>query len=124
MGSRYGHFWDSDNVTCAMTRLLDPFRFLLIRIVRLDERPPTTPHRLPSQRESGPAGTVGWEAPALHGRPAPEFGRQGERTRTEAAGELETIVTPETLLAWHRRLIAQKYHGSRKRSPGRPRKAE
>ena len=28
-----------------------------------------------------------------------------------------------TQLAWHRRLIAQKYDGSQKRSPGRPRKA-
>jgi hypothetical protein len=37
--------------------------------------------------------------------------------------ELGTIVTPETLLAWHRRLIAQKYDGSTKRGPGRPRKS-
>jgi len=29
-------------------------------------------------------------------------------------------VTPETLLAWHRRLIAKKYDGSRYRTPGRP----
>ena len=34
--------------------------------------------------------------------------------------ELTTIVTPETLLAWHRRLIAGKYDGSRRRGPGRP----
>ncbi|HEY6271723.1 MAG TPA: integrase core domain-containing protein [Terriglobales bacterium] len=34
--------------------------------------------------------------------------------------ELTTIVTPATLLAWHRRLIAQKYDGSQKRGPGRP----
>jgi len=27
--------------------------------------------------------------------------------------ELTTLVTPETLLAWHRKLIAQKYDGSR-----------
>jgi putative transposase len=33
---------------------------------------------------------------------------------------IATIVTPETLLAWHRRLIAQKYDGSRHREPGRP----
>ena len=33
--------------------------------------------------------------------------------------EVATIVTPETLLAWHRRLIAQKYDGSGR--PGRPR---
>jgi hypothetical protein len=32
-----------------------------------------------------------------------------------------TIVTPETLLAWHRKLIAQKYDGSAKRGPGQPR---
>ena len=35
-------------------------------------------------------------------------------------GEVATIVTPETLLAWHRKLIAEKYDGSRKRGPGRP----
>jgi putative transposase len=35
--------------------------------------------------------------------------------------ELTTIVTPETLLAWHRRLIAMKYDGSKQRGPGRPR---
>ena len=32
-----------------------------------------------------------------------------------------TIVTPETLLAWHRKLIAHKYDGSVSRKPGRPR---
>ena len=31
-----------------------------------------------------------------------------------------TIVTPETLLAWHRKLIAEKYDGSPFRLPGRP----
>jgi transposase InsO family protein len=34
--------------------------------------------------------------------------------------QLATIVTPDTLLAWHRRLIAQKYDGSAFRTPGRP----
>jgi putative transposase len=38
-------------------------------------------------------------------------------------GEVATIVTPETLLAWHRRLIAKKYDGSANRAPGRPRTA-
>ena len=35
--------------------------------------------------------------------------------------EIATIVTPETLLAWHRKLIARKYDGSSQRGPGRPR---
>jgi putative transposase len=34
--------------------------------------------------------------------------------------QVATIVTPETLLAWHRKLIAQKYDGSTNRNPGRP----
>ena len=34
--------------------------------------------------------------------------------------QVATIVTPETLLAWHRKLIANKYDGSAFRSLGRP----
>ena len=37
--------------------------------------------------------------------------------------QVATIVTPETLLAWHRKLIAQKYDGAAHRAPGRPRTA-
>jgi transposase InsO family protein len=33
---------------------------------------------------------------------------------------IDTLVTPDTLLRWHRRLIAKKYGGSRARKPGRP----
>ena len=41
----------------------------------------------------------------------------GRKVLTEVA----SIVTPETLLAWHRKLIAQKYDGTAHRAPGRPR---
>ena len=34
--------------------------------------------------------------------------------------KLDTLVTPDTLLRWHRQLIANKYDGSTKRRPGRP----
>src|SRR5215831_19210280 len=35
--------------------------------------------------------------------------------------DIANIVTPDTLLAWHRKLIANKYDGTAKRGPGRPR---
>ena len=42
--------------------------------------------------------------------------RLGRRILEEVAG----LVTPDTLMEWHRRLIAQKYDGSGNRGPGRP----
>ena len=38
--------------------------------------------------------------------------------------EVATLVAPDTLLAWHRKLIAQKYDGHDRRRPGRPRTRE
>ncbi|MCP4170956.1 MAG: hypothetical protein GY758_09320, partial [Fuerstiella sp.] len=35
--------------------------------------------------------------------------------------ELTTIVTPDTILRWHRELVARKFDSSNKRQPGRPR---
>ena len=34
--------------------------------------------------------------------------------------DIATIVTPDTLLAWHRTLIAKNYDGRTRRGPGRP----
>jgi hypothetical protein len=34
--------------------------------------------------------------------------------------ELDTIVSPDTLLRWHRQLIAQKWNVNHRRHPGRP----
>ena len=36
---------------------------------------------------------------------------------------LATIVTPDTLLRWYRQLAAEKYDGSARRAPGRPKDA-
>ena len=40
--------------------------------------------------------------------------------RRRVLQEIGTIVSPDTLLAWHRRLIARKYDGQNRRGPGRP----
>jgi len=37
--------------------------------------------------------------------------------------EISTLVTPDTVLRWYRRLIAQKYDGSKNRTVGRPKTA-
>src|SRR5262249_56041739 len=45
---------------------------------------------------------------------------KAKRLNRRVLAQVATIVTPETLLAWHRKLIAMKYDGSKYRSPGRP----
>ena len=46
----------------------------------------------------------------------------GKRLGRQALAEVASIVRPETILAWHRRLVARKFDGSKKRhAPGRPR---
>src|SRR5262252_8081176 len=49
---------------------------------------------------------------------------KAKRLSRKVLAQVATIVTPETLLAWHRKLIAMKYDGSKHRSPGRPPTAE
>ena len=36
-------------------------------------------------------------------------------------GQIDTLVTPDTLLRWHRELVEQKWNYVKRRSPGRPR---
>src|SRR5438874_4431038 len=45
----------------------------------------------------------------------------GYKLGKQALAEVATIVKPDTILAWHRKLVAQKFDGSQQRpSPGRP----
>src|SRR5262247_1559248 len=46
----------------------------------------------------------------------------GKKLSKQALEEVTTIVKPATILAWHRKLVAQKFDGSEQRkSVGRPR---
>ncbi len=45
---------------------------------------------------------------------------KGKSIGRKGLARFACIVTPDTLLAWHRRLIAKKYDSSKKRNPGRP----
>jgi putative transposase len=45
----------------------------------------------------------------------------GKQLRRQALAEVATIVKPETILAWHRTLVAKKFDGSpQRKAPGRP----
>ncbi len=66
----------------------------------------------------------------LGGKRLPFTDRQHRRLAAKAKAigrkrlfEISTLVTPDTLLRWYRRLIANKYDGSRNRTVGRPRTA-
>src|SRR2546421_4263469 len=48
---------------------------------------------------------------------------KAKRLGRRILAEVASIVTPETLLTWHRKLIAHKYDGNAQRGPGRPRTA-
>ena len=45
----------------------------------------------------------------------------GKKLGKQVLAEVAHIVTPDTILAWHRKLVAKKFDGSRQRkAPGRP----
>jgi hypothetical protein len=106
-----------------MTLLLDPFRFVLIalsgcmngrQLLLIDYL--REENRILREQLGGKRLRFTDDQRRRLAAKAKELGRK-------VLVELGTIVTPETLLAWHQRLIAQKYDGSEKRSPGRPRRA-
>ena len=47
--------------------------------------------------------------------------RKAKAVGRKALLELDTIVSPDTLMRWHRRLVAQKWNFTHRRGPGRPR---
>src|SRR5919202_1402697 len=107
-----------------MPRVLDPFRFVLLVVVA----------GWMNQRQQQAIDYLREENRVLREQLGDRRLRfnddQRRRLAAKAKGlgrkllvEVASIVTPETLLAWHRKLIAQKYDGSRKHGPGRPRTA-
>jgi hypothetical protein len=104
-----------------MPRVLDPFRFLLIAVAGWMNQ-----HQLLAIDYLREENRILREQ--LGGRRLRFTDGQRRRLAAKAKGlgrkllaEFATIVTPETLLAWHRQLIAHKYDGSGQRGPGRPR---
>src|SRR6516164_1768323 len=106
-----------------MTKSLDPFRFLLITVSGWMNQ-----HQLQLidyLREENRVlrEQLGQRRLRFNDDQRRRLAARAKGLRSKLLREMATIVTPETLLAWHRRLIAQKYDGSDKRGCGRPRKS-
>jgi len=67
---------------------------------------------------------LGGKRPRFTNRQRRRLARRGKRLGRKALRQLDSIVTPDTILRWYRRLVAQKYDGSKRRGPGRPRTAD
>jgi putative transposase len=106
-----------------MPRALDPFRFVLIAVAGwMNQRQMQMIDYLREEnrvlREQ-----LGKRRLQLDDGQRRRLAAKAKGLGRKLLAEMATIVTPETLLAWHRKLIAQKYNGSRIRGPGRPRTA-
>src|SRR5215467_6980923 len=104
-----------------MPRVLDPFRFVLVAVGGWMSQ-----HQLQIIDYLREENRVLREQ--LNGRRMRFNDDQRRRLAAKAKGlgrkvlgEVATIVPPETFLAWHRKLSAQKYDGSGRRGLGRPR---
>jgi putative transposase len=106
-----------------MLRVLDPFRFVLIAVAGwMNQRQLQMIDYLREEnrvlREQ-----LGGRRVVLNDDQRRRLAAKAKGLGRKLLAEVATIVTPETLLAWHRKLIAQKYDGSGKRGLGRPRTA-
>ena len=107
-----------------MSGVLDPFRFVLIAVAGwMNQRQLQLIDYLREEnrvlREQ-----LGGRRLRLNDDQRRQLAAKAKGLGRKLLSEVATIVTPETLLAWHRKLIAQKCDGSGKRGPGRPRTAD
>jgi transposase InsO family protein len=107
-----------------MSGVLDPFRFVLIAVAGwMDQRQLQVIDYLREEnrvlREQ-----LGGRRLRLNDDQRRRLAAKAKGLGRKLLAEVATIVTTETLLAWHRKLIAQKYDGSGKRGPGRPHTAD
>ena len=82
---------------------------------------PAAPQRVPGDRESSPAPADPWPCTTERWRAQGPLAEIGQKLGKKALEEVAHIVKPDTILAWHRKCIAQKFDGSQQRkAPGRP----
>src|SRR5215475_8481018 len=63
---------------------------------------------------------IGCRCPRFNDDQRRPLAAKAKKLGRKILAQVATIVTPQTLLAWHRKLIAQKYDGSAHRTPRTP----
>jgi putative transposase len=104
-----------------MPNVLDPFRFVVIAVAGWMNQKQN--HAIEYLREEN---RVLREQLGTRRLRFTDDQRRRQATRAKLVGrrllsDVANIATPDTLLRWHRRLIAEKYDGTAKRTSGRPR---
>src|SRR5947207_13730732 len=107
-----------------MPRVLDPFRFVLIAVAGwMNQRQLQIIDYLREEnrvlREQ-----LGDRRVRFNDDQRRRLAARAKGLGRKLLAEVATLVTPDTLLVWHRKLIARKYDGHHKRGPGRLRTGE
>src|SRR5215831_18552275 len=101
-----------------MPRVLDPFRFLLVALAGWINQRQLQVIEYSREENRVLREQLGERRLRLTDGQRRRLAAKAKGLGRKMLQEVATIVTPATLLAWHRRLIAQKYDGSRQRGRG------
>jgi transposase InsO family protein len=106
-----------------MHQVLDPFRFVLIAVAGWMNQQQQFAIDYLREENRVLREQLGDRRLRLNDDQRRRLAAKARRLCRRVLKEVAGIVTPETLLAWHRKLIARKYDGTAQRRPGRPRTA-
>lgn len=103
-----------------MPKTLDPFRFLLFAVAGWMNQ--QQQHAIDYLREENRVlrAQIGGRRLRFTDHQRRSLAVKARLLGRKLLAQTVTIATPQTLLRWHRKLIANKYDGSARRSPGRP----
>src|SRR5215510_2136440 len=106
-----------------MPRVLDPFRFVLIVVGGWMNHHQQQIIDYLREENRVLREQIGRRRLRFNDNQRRRLAAKAKKLGRKVLAQIATIVTPETLLAWHRKLIANKYDGTGQRGPGRPSKA-
>ena len=104
-----------------MSIILDPFRFVVIAVAGWMNQ--KQQHAIDYLREENRVlrEQLGTQRLRFTDDQRRRLAAKAKLVGRRVLDEITDLVTPDTLLAWHRKLIAKKYDGTAQRGPGRPR---